>query len=233
MAVRRQLELFFQEPRLGGVIRVDRAEPGTKSCRHGQQSAKPPENPGERVPGSRRLRLEDCVLYQCRGCRSVLGDSLHLCAQEEKLRLLVCFKVTNDVVVEDNLMVCIEGDLKGCTYNMLYCRECKAGIGFRLYCSKPLAHLRGFFCLLKDNIICYLLKTKTTIEASKMTCPPVSLKEQVQKLKESLVLAHIRIEQLIEKLEERNQQKLMSEKQVYKARLHGQASGGTRKKLNN
>ncbi|XP_053239074.1 protein Mis18-beta isoform X2 [Podarcis raffonei] len=193
MAVRRQLELFFQEPRLGGVIRVDRAEPRTKSCRHGQQSAKPPENPGERVPGSRSLRLEECVLYQCRGCRSVLGDSLHLCAQEEKLRLLVCFKVTNDVVVEDNLMVCIEGDLKGC----------------------------------------YLLKTKTTIEASKMTCPPVSLKEQVQKLKESLVLAHIRIERLIEKLEERNQQKLMSEKQVYKARLHGQASGGTRKKLNN
>ncbi|XP_061467377.1 protein Mis18-beta [Rhineura floridana] len=233
MAVRRQLRLLFQEPQLGNAIMVERTGPGTKNCHHKQQTAKTLENPGERLPGARGLRLEDCMLYQCRSCRAVLGDSLHLCAQEEKLRLLVCFKVTNDVVVEDKLMVCIEGDLIGCTYNLLYCRSCEAGIGFRLYCSKPLAYLRGFFCLLKEGIVCYLLKTKTTVEASKMTCPPVSLKEHVQKLKESLVLVHMRIEQMIKKLEEINQKKIVAEKQGYKARLHGQASGSSRRKLNN
>ncbi|XP_072842351.2 protein Mis18-beta isoform X1 [Pogona vitticeps] len=268
MAVRRQLRLLFQEPQVGGAITVERTELGTGEYPRPQQRMKTPEDARKWVPGLRGLRLEDCAVYQCRRCRAVLGDSLHLCAQEGTLRLLVCFseflriltarrvgrkekkkraklhilltaivpvtytvpEVTDDVVVEDNLMVCVEGDLIGCTYNMLNCRSCGTGVGFKLYCSKSLAYLRGLFCLFKDSIICYLLKTKTTVEASKVICPPVSLKDHVQQLKENLVLVHKRIELLIKKLEDLNQQTALVENPGYKPRPHGHGAGSTRKK---
>uniref|UniRef100_A0A6J0TQN5 Protein Mis18-beta isoform X2 n=1 Tax=Pogona vitticeps TaxID=103695 RepID=A0A6J0TQN5_9SAUR len=230
MAVRRQLRLLFQEPQVRGAITVERTELGTGEYPRPQQRMKTPEDARKWVPGLRGLRLEDCAVYQCRRCRAVLGDSLHLCAQEGTLRLLVCFKVTDDVVVEDNLMVCVEGDLIGCTYNMLNCRSCGTGVGFKLYCSKSLAYLRGLFCLFKDSIICYLLKTKTTVEASKVICPPVSLKDHVQQLKENLVLLHKRIELLIKKLEDLNQQTALVENPGYKPRPHGHGAGSTRKK---
>lgn len=91
MSIRKKLRLLFEEPQVGGTITVERAEPGTRPGCQAQRSAPKQESLGERVPGVRGLRLEDCVVYQCRRCRVVLGDSLHLCAQEEKLRLFVCF----------------------------------------------------------------------------------------------------------------------------------------------
>ncbi|KAH0620619.1 hypothetical protein JD844_021271 [Phrynosoma platyrhinos] len=102
-------------------------------------------------------------------------------------------QVTNDVVMENNLIVCVEGDLTGS----------------------------------------YFLKTKTTVEAAKMICPQISLKEQIQKLKESLVVVHMRIELLIEKLEGLNQQKALAEKQGSYGRRQGQTPGCKRKKSNN
>nr|XP_060616705.1 protein Mis18-beta [Anolis sagrei ordinatus] len=234
MAVRRQLQLLFQEPRVGGGIMVERAGPEVaKGPGPPPPPSKRPEGAWERLPGFRGLRPEDCVLYQCRSCRAVLGDSLHLCAHEEKLRLLACFKVTNDIVVEDDLMVCVEGDLTGCTYNLLLCRSCDTCVGLKLYCSVSHAYLRGFFCLFKDNIICYLVKTKTTVEASKMTCPQISLKEHVEKLKERLVVVHTRIELLMEKLEGLNQQKTKAENQDSHGRRHNQIPACKRKKSNN
>ncbi|XP_070787412.1 protein Mis18-beta [Pituophis catenifer annectens] len=228
MSIRKKLRLLFEEPQVGGTITVERAGPGTRPGCQAQQSSTKRESRGERVPGARGLRLEDCVVYQCRRCRVVLGDSLHLCAQEEKLRLFVCFKVTKDVIVEDDLMVCVEGDLIGCTYNTLRCQSCQLDIGFILYSSKSLAYLRGLFCLFKDNITCYLLQTTATVEASKVTCPVVSLKEHVEKLKESLVQVHMRVELLIKKLEEFNQQRITYEKESCK----GKPYGYTNRKLN-
>ncbi|NXX17618.1 MS18B protein, partial [Podargus strigoides] len=121
---------------------------------------------------------EKCAMFQCRGCWAVLGDSLHLCAQEERhLGLLVCFRVTKDVVWEDSLMVGLEGALLGCAYNTLSCQSCGSVVGFILYsASSDLAYLRGFFCFFKDSIICYFLKNQMIIEASKVNFPAVTLK---------------------------------------------------------
>lgn len=91
MSIRKKLRLLFEEPQVGGTITVERASRGTPPGCQAQRSATKRESRGERVPGARGLRLEDCVVYQCRRCRVVLGDSLQLCAQEEKLRLFVCF----------------------------------------------------------------------------------------------------------------------------------------------
>ncbi|XP_013913503.1 PREDICTED: protein Mis18-beta [Thamnophis sirtalis] len=117
-------------------------------------------------------------------------------------------------------MVCVEGDLIGCTYNTLRCQSCQLDMGFVLYSAKSLAYLRGLFCLFKDKITCYLLQTTATVEASKVTCPVVSLKEHVAKLKKSLVQVHMRIELLIKKLEEFNQRRITCEESC-KGRPYG------------
>uniref|UniRef100_A0A670XUQ9 Mis18 domain-containing protein n=1 Tax=Pseudonaja textilis TaxID=8673 RepID=A0A670XUQ9_PSETE len=178
---------------------LKQAGPWTRPGCQAQKSATKQESHGERVPGARGLRLEVGVVYECRRCRVVLGDSLHMCVQEEKLWLFVCFKVTKDVVVEDNLMVCVERDLIGCTYNTLCCQSCELDIGFILYSSKSLAYLPGLFCLFKNNITCYLLQIIATIEASKVTF-------------------HVLMELLIKKLEEFSQ-RITSEKEICKGRL--------------
>ncbi|XP_060119307.1 protein Mis18-beta isoform X1 [Heteronotia binoei] len=228
MAVRRQLQRYFQEPRVGGAIMVERPRPATRNWHQEQERRKALDNASS-VLKDRSHRLEECMMFQCQRCRTVLGDSLSLCAQEENL--IACFKVTNDVIVEDSVMVCIEGDFMGCTYNTLNCRSCKLDIGITLLCSASLAYLRGIFCLFKDCVVCYMLKTKTTVKASKITFPTVSLKERVQKLKENLVLVHTHIQAQHKKLEERSQQKIAAKKHCYKLRPYTLASGH-QKKLN-
>ncbi|XP_028933236.1 protein Mis18-beta [Ornithorhynchus anatinus] len=148
------------------------------------------------------LRLRDCVVFQCRGCRAVLGDALHLCGEETKLlRVLVCSRVTHDVVLEESLLVGIEGALTGSTYHRLSCRSCKLGLGFHLYSSSAaLASWRGLFCLAKDKIVCYLLETKCTVEASEMTFPTVDIGENIEKLRGQIVAMHGRLEALTERL---------------------------------
>ncbi|NXJ74984.1 MS18B protein, partial [Trogon melanurus] len=121
---------------------------------------------------------EECAVFHCRDCWAVLGDSLHFCAQEEqRLHVLVCFKVTKNVVWEDSLMVGLEGALLGCAYKILSCRSCGLIVGLILHSSaRDLAYLRGLFCFFKDRIICYLLKNQITVEASKVNFPPVTMK---------------------------------------------------------
>ncbi|XP_064368696.1 protein Mis18-beta isoform X2 [Dromaius novaehollandiae] len=189
MAVRRRLQELFQDPQLGGVITVERPLPPPPPAAARVQQ--PPPAAGS-VGAPRRLRPEEWAVFQCRGCRAVLGDSLHLCAQEERrLGLLACLKVTNDVVWEESLMIGLEGALLGC----------------------DLAYLRGFFCFFKDSILCYLLKNKMIIEASKVKFPALSLKEELGKLKEKLVTVHMRLELLMKKMEELNQKNNVAEKQ--------------------
>ncbi|XP_028940980.1 protein Mis18-beta, partial [Antrostomus carolinensis] len=123
-------------------------------------------------------------------------------------------EVTNDVTWEDSLMVGLEGALLGCVYNALSCRSCGLIVGFILYsASSDLAYLRGFFCFFKDSIICYFLKKKIIIEASKVNFPAVTLKEQLRELKEKLVEVHFRIELLMKKLEELEQKNNVAERQ--------------------
>ncbi|XP_072720494.1 LOW QUALITY PROTEIN: protein Mis18-beta [Ciconia boyciana] len=220
MAVRRQLREFFQDPQLAGVITVERPLPPAAAAWVLQS---PPSSPPSSPPAAGMVLVspprrkgplpKDCAVFHCRGCWAVLGDSLHLCAQEEqRLGLLVCFKVTDDVAWEDSLMVGLEGALLGCAYNTLSCRSCGLIVGFILYSApSSLAYLRGFFCFFKDSIICYLLKNQMIIEASKVKFPAVTLKEQLQELKEKLVEVHIRIELLMKKLEELEQKKNVAE----------------------
>ncbi|XP_062432617.1 protein Mis18-beta [Rhea pennata] len=232
MAVRRRLQEMFQDPQPGGVITVERPPP--PAAARVQRPPPPPAGSAGRAPPRRRLRPEEWAVFQCRGCRAVLGDSLHLCAQEERrLGLLVCLKVTNDVAWEESLMIGLEGALLGCAFNALSCRSCGLIVGFILYSTfSDLAYLRGFFCFFKDSILCYLLKTKTIIEASKVDFPALSLKEELGKLKEKLVIVHMRLELLMKKMEELNQKNNVAEKQSTVSDAAGLMPGYAKVKMN-
>ncbi|KAL8169419.1 UNVERIFIED_CONTAM: hypothetical protein K2H54_048817 [Gekko kuhli] len=91
MAVRRELLQFFQEPRTRGAIVVERSRPETRNWRQEQERTKVLEDSSSSALKDRKFRLEECMLYQCQQCHTVLGDSLDLCAQEEKLGIIACF----------------------------------------------------------------------------------------------------------------------------------------------
>ncbi|OXB82274.1 UNVERIFIED_CONTAM: hypothetical protein H355_007971 [Colinus virginianus] len=210
MAVRRQLRRFFEEPRVRGTIVVERPlSPG------------PPPAPSSEAPPCYELRADDCAAFQCRGCWAVLGDSLHLCAlEEQRVGIVVCTRVTGDVLCEEALMVGLDGALMGCTYNALSCRSCGSVVGFVLYSAfRDLAYLRGFFCFFKNSISCYLLKSKMVIEASKVKFPAVTLKDEMEKLKESLVMAHMRVELLMNKVEQLRQNNVADNRAVHHMQL--------------
>ncbi|XP_057259860.1 protein Mis18-beta [Pezoporus wallicus] len=205
MAVRRQLQELVRDSQLSGAIVVER-QPSPVAAAPGQVS--PPSSPQPAglasLPRRQELLLEPCAVFQCRGCWAVLSDSLQLCTHEEGLLgLLVCYRVTKDVIWEDSLTIGLEGPLLGCAYNTLTCQSCGLIVGFILYsASRELAYLRGFFCFFKDSILCYLLKSQIVVEASKIIFPPETLWERLQKLKEKLVESHTRVETLMKMLKE-------------------------------
>ncbi|XP_005231614.3 protein Mis18-beta [Falco peregrinus] len=206
MAVRRYLQDLFQNVQLRDSVTVERPLPASRS----QPESRLPPTGDAALSWRPRPLPKECAVFQCRGCRAVLGDSLQLCAQEERwLGLLVCFRVTNDVVWEDELLVGLEGALLGCAYNELSCRLCGMSVGFILCsASTDLVYLRGFFCFFKENILCYLLKKQMVIEASKVYFPAVTLKKQVLELKRKIVDLNIRLELLMKKLKELEQNKV-------------------------
>ncbi|XP_014107384.1 PREDICTED: protein Mis18-beta isoform X2 [Pseudopodoces humilis] len=202
MAVRRQLQQIFQDPRVVGTIVVEQASASAAPAAPAWKSPTPPSPPPPSplpppsppppsssfppaaVPASPPRQQgplpEECAVFHCRSCWTVLGDSLQLCAQEPPgLSVVICFKVTSDVTWEDSLLVGLEGALLECS----------------------LAYLRGLFCFFKDSIICYLLQNQMIIEASKVKFPAVTLKEHMHKVKEKLVDFNCRIELVIRKLE--------------------------------
>ncbi|XP_078515744.1 protein Mis18-beta isoform X2 [Lissotriton helveticus] len=150
-----------------------------------------------------RYRLSDLIVFQCKQCYTVLGDSLQMCGQDEKLDCVICLRVTNDVIIEEYLMFDVEGFLAGSSYNPLYCRSCRILLGFCLYSTfRSLAHLRRLFCLSKEKVCCYLLESKKILPASDLNFSLSSLKGKFAELKGSLVEAYSRAQFLEGRMEE-------------------------------
>ncbi|XP_020865034.1 protein Mis18-beta [Phascolarctos cinereus] len=166
--------------------------PGPRGLRGGQ-AAPEPEASGP---------LENFVVFHCLDCFAVLGDSVHLCGEETRLlSILVLSRITHNIILDKSLLVGIDGALLGSTYNPLFCHSCGLSVGFRLYSTyATLSDLKGLFCLFKNSIVCYLLKTKSIVNASEMEFPTKHLSAQISKLKEKIMMMDSNLTTIIEDL---------------------------------
>ncbi|RXM97602.1 Protein Mis18-beta [Acipenser ruthenus] len=93
--------------------------------------------------------------FLCSHCNTVMGDSLNTCGDDKRLNVIICLKVTDDVVVEDELQFGLQGKVSGCVYKPLQCGCCQSAVGMVLHSTaRAFTSLRNLFLLHKENISC-------------------------------------------------------------------------------
>ncbi|XP_059846039.1 protein Mis18-beta [Hypanus sabinus] len=140
------------------------------------------------------LELDDCVIFQCKKCHTVLGDSLQCCGSNATLNVLMCLTVTEDVRLDPTTFVGYEGPLTECLYRSLYCSFCRVNVGFVPVSTTDLyTHLRGLYCLDKTMLHCYTLQSDSLIEASALKLEPQRLTPYIGELKAQIVETYYRL----------------------------------------
>lgn len=149
------------------------------------------------------LKVNDCVIFQCKKCHTVLGDSLQCCGSNATLNVLICLRVTENVELDPTILIECEGPLSECLYKCLYCRCCKTNVGIVPFSTTDvLACLRGLYCLDKEMLHCYQLQSNSVVEASSLNLEPQSLTQHIGELKRQIVVAHYRLITAMKVLEE-------------------------------
>ncbi|XP_072478845.1 protein Mis18-beta [Notamacropus eugenii] len=176
-----------------------------RSCRlgpHGLRGDEAAPGPSALPEPEEAGPSDNFVVFHCLDCFSVLGDSVHLCGEETRLLgSLIFSRITHNVVLDKSLLVGIEGALLGSTYNPLFCSSCGLSVGFRLYSTDAtLSDLKGLFCLFKNSVVCYFLKTKSMVNASETEFPIKDLNAQISKLKEKILMMDSNLTTIIEDL---------------------------------
>ncbi|XP_048455554.1 protein Mis18-beta isoform X2 [Rhincodon typus] len=60
------------------------------------------------------LKVKDCVIFQCKRCHTVLGDSLQSCGSSLPLNMLICLRVTENVDMDPVSFIGCEGPMSKC-----------------------------------------------------------------------------------------------------------------------
>ncbi|XP_059373265.1 protein Mis18-beta-like [Carassius carassius] len=129
----------------------------------------------------------NCSVLQCMTCNTVLGDSLGICGEVQSLQNIICLKVTEDVRVNKKLEMSLTGHLAFSTYQVLNCAGCQGAVGLVLH-STPghLSALRNLFCLQKDLINCYMLRSGKCVKASTVNFKYRLMDKDIKELKQDL-----------------------------------------------
>ncbi|XP_020368325.1 protein Mis18-beta isoform X3 [Rhincodon typus] len=149
------------------------------------------------------LKVKDCVIFQCKRCHTVLGDSLQSCGSSLPLNMLICLRVTENVDMDPVSFIGCEGPMSKCLYKSLYCSLCRAHVGIVPFSTTDaLDHLRGLYCLDKCALHCYMLQSKSEVEPAALNLQPQCLTQHIGELKRQLVVAHYRLLAAMNKLDE-------------------------------
>ncbi|XP_072131565.1 protein Mis18-beta [Mobula birostris] len=149
------------------------------------------------------LKVKDCVIFQCKKCHTVLGDSLQCCGSNATLNMLMCLRVTENVHLDPTILVGYEGPLAECLYKSLYCSFCSVNVGVVPISTTDLySHLRGLYCLDKEMLHCYMLQSDSFMEASALKLGPQSLTPYIGELKRQIVETHYRLMAAMKMLDE-------------------------------
>ncbi|XP_034051529.1 protein Mis18-beta [Thalassophryne amazonica] len=130
---------------------------------------------------------KDLMTFHCQRCNRVLGDSLSVCGELKSLDFLMCLKVTDDVIVTDEMEYSgHKGKLAHCIYSALKCRGCCSAVG-KVVHSAPLqlAVIRSVFLLFKANINCYILNCGLMVTASSLSFDLKPLQEDMNEVKQT------------------------------------------------
>ncbi|KAM4625058.1 protein Mis18-beta [Polymixia lowei] len=130
---------------------------------------------------------KDLMTFHCEQCSSVLGDSLGVCGELKCVNSIMCYKVTNDVIVSDEVESGQEGELSQCLYSSLTCSGCQSVVGAIIH-SAPhhLEMVRSIFLLQKDNIRCYILNNSQMVRASELTFDLKPVGDSIKEMKRQL-----------------------------------------------
>ncbi|KAK7148383.1 hypothetical protein R3I93_012643 [Phoxinus phoxinus] len=150
----------------------------------------------------------NCSVLQCMTCNTVFGDSLGICGEVQSLQSIVCLNVTEDVRVNEKLEMSLKGKLASSTYQVLHCAGCHRAVGLVLHSTpEHLSALRNLFLLRKELINCYMLRSGTCVNASKINFKHRLMDKNINELKQFLEaqLKQVKIlEGMMEKLSTHN-----------------------------
>ncbi|XP_034774731.2 protein Mis18-beta-like [Acipenser ruthenus] len=139
--------------------------------------------------------------FLCSHCNTVMGDSLNTCGDDKRLNVIICLKVTDDVVVEDELQFGLQGKVSGCVYKPLQCGCCQSAVGMVLHSTaRAFTSLRKLFLLHKENISCYVLQSRNMVPATEMNFELKTSQMAIKELKQELVDLNNRLELVEQRL---------------------------------
>ncbi|XP_053192237.1 protein Mis18-beta [Scomber japonicus] len=130
--------------------------------------------------------MDECrpMTLHCEQCKTVLGDSLSICGEVKCLDSIMCRRVTNDVVLSDELESGHKGEMAKCIYSSLKCRGCHCAVGKVIHSAPSrLAVIRSIYLLHKANISCYILNSCSMVRASTLKFNLKPLKENIHEVK--------------------------------------------------
>ncbi|KAF7658646.1 hypothetical protein LDENG_00009860 [Lucifuga dentata] len=129
---------------------------------------------------------KNLMTFHCAQCHTVLGDSLSLCGELKwTAYCIMCFKVTQDVVISEKKVSGHKDEMANCIYSSLKCHGCCCAVGKVIHSSPPhLAALRSIFLLYKANISCYTLNSKSMVKASAVSFDLKPLRQSINEVRQ-------------------------------------------------
>ncbi|XP_019953518.2 protein Mis18-beta [Paralichthys olivaceus] len=134
--------------------------------------------------GTEEARGGPHMTLHCTQCNSVMADSLSICGEITCMKLIMCLRVTTDVVISSAKESGHKGEMANCIFSSLKCRGCRSSVGKVIHSAPSRwASFRSLFLLHKSNITCYVLDSRSMVKASTITLDLKPLRENIDEVR--------------------------------------------------